>query len=93
MLSLFVILSLSPIPPNTETMMIYNSKKKGEKEKKIHGRGSKPGDATNTRVSPFTTSLQAFASFLFYQLQSLHIPLSIGACSCEEVEHEDLTLC
>jgi hypothetical protein len=65
MLSLFVILSLSPIPPNTETMVIYNSKKKGEKEKKIHGRGSKPGDATNTRVSPFTTSLQAFASFLF----------------------------
>jgi hypothetical protein len=73
-------------------MMIYNSKKKGEKEKKTHGTGSKPGDATNTSV-PCTTSLQAFASCLFYQLQSLHIPFSIGACSCEEVEHEDLTLC
>jgi hypothetical protein len=46
-------------------MMIYNSKKTGEKEKKTHGRGSKPGDATNIRVS---LSLLLFKLCLFFVL-------------------------
>jgi hypothetical protein len=58
-------------------MMIYNSKKKGEKEKKNTWKRKQAWRCNKHKSVPFTTSLQAFASFLFYQLQSLHIPLAL----------------
>jgi hypothetical protein len=53
-------------------MMIHNSKKKGEKEKKTHGTGSKPGDATNTRVS---------LSLLLFKLLPLFCFISYRVCT------------
>ncbi len=94
MLSLFVILSLSlSHPTQYRNHDDIQFKKEGRKREKKHMEEEASLEMQQTQECPFHYFSSSFCLFFVLSVTEFAHSFSIGACSCEEVDPEDLTLC